>query len=355
MTKTRLLFFLFYFALSLLVNGQTTIDSRNFFTSGKAYPIQYLTNIKKDTILYSGINSTWDFSNAILSGQKDTVFAMDPSATIFFNDPHTNYSLSDLCLFQPAGSSGTYDDNLYSYYISNASGVEFIGEWAYNGSWESWYYHMTDTEKCFQFPFSFNDNFQDTFHGSSYDMSGSGWHTFHGTNQVEADGFGTLLLPTQVYTNCLRIKSTLQFSDSSATFGVSNSVHLTYTWFQLSTNGPVFEIQTDPSYNIYNIASKYYYNNPMVDLKEDTKTADRVDIYPNPFTNSFIVTFPNPGNTKALFRLTDVSGNVIPMERSFNPGNSGTVTLHPGNLTAGFYFLEMNLNGVLTTKKIMKL
>lgn len=90
-------------------------------------------------------------------------------------------------------------------------------------------------------------------------------------------------------------------------------------------------------------------------LKEDTKTADRVDIYPNPFTNSFIVTFPNPGNTKALFRLTDVSGNVIPMERSFNPGNSGTVTLHPGNLTAGFYFLEMNLNGVLTTKKIMKL
>jgi hypothetical protein len=248
--------------------------------------------------------------------------------------------------------SSDYDNNLYSYYVSDESTVEFIGDWADNGSWETWGYHLTDTEKYFKFPFTLNNNFQDSFHGTSFDMSGSGLHTFQGIREVEADGFGTLILPTQVFTNCLRIKSTRQYSDSSLVFGVRENVQLTYTWFQLSTNGPILEIQTDTSF--YNIVAKYYYDNPLVNLGEETKTDNTVNVYPNPFSNSINVKFSQPNNKNVLITLRDFQGKVIFIDTKIKLNNLYTQTFFPENLPIGVYFLDINVNGVWTTKKLIK-
>ncbi len=350
--KFKLLTFCVFCLISIFLRGQGTIYRENYFTLGNSYQCQYYENIKKDTLIISGNNVIWDFSNAAPTNQLDTLQAMDPSTTVFFNDPNMNYNVSNLCLYEPQGMSSSYDDNLYTYFLSCDSSIQFIGRWAYNGAWESWYYHLTDLETYFQFPFSFGDSFQDSFSGTSYDMSGSGLHTFHGTNDVVADGFGTLILPSSNYTNCLRLKSVNNTTDSSSTFGITHFTQITYTWFQLMRNGPILEIQTDT--NFYYFKTISYYDNPLVGLNE-YKRADDITVYPNPFTNKIFVNFNQPQANKVFLRLKDNIGRDVFTSNMNDFDNSVIKSLNMIDLPNGIYYLEIFVDGIQTTKKLIKI
>jgi hypothetical protein len=334
----------------LNVKGQTTIDRRNYFNLGQSYPYVFLDNMENDTALIAGNNVVWDFSNAVLSSQQDTLYGIDPATTIFYNDPNVNYNISNLCLFEPLGMSMPVDDSMYNYYFSDSSSVHFIGRWAYNGIWESWYFHLTDTEQIFAFPFSLNDSFQDSFYGTYLDMSIGSTYTTQGTSHVEADGFGTLILPGKTYTNCLRIKFVRTGSETWM-FGNLNFTQIYYTWFQLNTNGIV--LQTEGSSSVIS-NTKYYFNNPLITgIREATKE-NNVAITPNPFTSSISIHIRNQGIQNMKFILRDVLGHNLFTETEINLHPSFTKTVHLENLTKGIYFLEMIMDGQRTVRKIVK-
>jgi len=330
-------FFLFVFLFcfsSQHGRGQNTIYRNNYFNLGNSYPYVFLDSMKKDTVLLTGNNVTWNFSNALQTSQIDTLYAIDPSTTIFYPNPNVNYDISNLCLYEPLGKSYQYDDSLYNYYISDSSSIYFVGNWAYNGLWENWYYHLADTEKYFAFPFSFNDNFQDSFIGTYYDMSGSGSHTVQGTRNVAADGFGTLILLSTIYSNCLRIKSVRNGSDSSMT-GIFYFTQITYSWFQLMTNGPILEVQGDSNYIIQ---AKYYYNNPIINSTPELINENSIIVFPNPFTLSTIVKVKtNSLFSSYLFSLFDVFGKKIKQIRF----SCSEITITKDNLPVGIYMYEI--------------
>ncbi|HKR03403.1 MAG TPA: T9SS type A sorting domain-containing protein [Bacteroidia bacterium] len=335
---------------SLFVFGQNTISRNNYFISGNSYPYVFLDNIEKDSVVVSGNNAVWDFSNSVQSSQFDTLYAIDPATTVFYNDPNVNYNISNLCLFEPLGQPFSYDDNLYSYYTSDPASIHFIGNWANNGIWEVWYYHLTDTEKYFAFPFSLNDNFQDSFSGSAIDLSGTGFHSLYGTRNVQADGFGTLILPSMIYPNCLRLKSVRNVIDSSM-FGYNYQTRIFYTWFQLNTNGYILEVEAD---SIWIGQSKYYYNNPLINGLNETKNDNSINIFPNPFTSAISISLQNKNVNHVTFIIRDLPGQSIFVKKENNLNNAYTKTIDVSFLSKGIYLLDINIDGERTVKKIVK-
>ncbi len=350
MKTSKLFLFTLFIMGCLSLKGQTTIDRRNYFNLGQSYPYVFLDNMENDTALIAGNNVVWDFSNAVLSSQQDTLYGIDPATTIFYNDPNVNYTISNLCLLEPLGMSMQVDDSMYNYYIVDSSSVHFIGRWAYNGIWESWYFHLTDTEQNFAFPFSLNDSFQDNFNGTYLDMSMGFTYTTQGTRQVQADGFGTLILPGKVYPNCLKIKSVRTGSETWM-FGNINFTQIYFTWFQLNTNGIV--LQTEGGSNFIN-NTKYYFNNPLITGINEISKVNDVVITPNPFTSSISIHVRNQSIKNVMFILHDIWGRNLITEAEQNLTIEFTKTIHCGNIPKGIYFLEVIMDGERIVKRIIK-
>lgn len=349
--KTNKLFLsLLLVMVCLNLKGQTTIDRRNYFTLGQSYPYVFLDNMQNDTALIVGNNVVWDFSNAILNSQQDTLYGIDPATTIFYNDPNVNYNLSNLCLFEPLGTSMQVDDSMYNYYIIDSNSVHFIGNWAYNGIWEAWYFHLTDTEQVFSFPFSLNDSFQDNFYGTYFDMSVLANSTIQGTRQVQADGFGTLILPGKVYSNCLRVK-TIRTVSEMGPFGNLNYTRIYYTWFQLNTNGIILESEATNSIILH---TKYYYDNPLITGINEAGKDNDIVIAPNPFASSISITLKKQNMHHVRFILHDVWGHNLISEAEQNLTAEFTKTIHFGDMPGGIYFLEIIMDGERIVKRIVK-
>lgn len=217
--------------LNLIGYSQNTLFRNNYFTIGNQYPVYRISNLNSDTVIISGSNTQWNFSDATFD-VLDTVTALEPSETVFYNQPDVNYNTTELCLYS-TDNFLYIEDNMFSYFHSNDESIEFAGEWADNPTWEYYYYHFQDPEQYFAFPFNYEDSFTDQFLSTAYDMSGSGQHKGWGTRTVVADGFGTLIMPDKTYSNCLRLKATINYSDSSGLWGVEHYTKYQYTWFAL--------------------------------------------------------------------------------------------------------------------------
>ncbi|MCX6270173.1 MAG: T9SS type A sorting domain-containing protein [Bacteroidetes bacterium] len=61
-------------------------------------------------------------------------------------------------------------------------------------------------------------------------------------------------------------------------------------------------------------------------------------IFPNPFSRSATIEFPNPGNLPAFLQISDVTGRVI---KEIQPGNTTRVFLERGKLSPGIYLLQL--------------
>ncbi len=332
---------------SFLLLGQTTINRNHYFTLGNSYPFMFLDSLNVDTIRISGSNVVWNFSNAIQVSTQDTLHVIDPSTTIFFNAPNTNYNISNLCFYEPLGIFSYYDE-MYSYFVSDTSSIHYIGNWANNGIYESGYFHYSDTDKVYSFPFSFNQNFIDSFIGSSIDFSGGGYHAYHGNRFTEADAFGTLILPTATYSNCLRIRSIRHMNDS-ALFLNFNWTDTTYTWFQLNTNGYILKIEND----FGSKTNKYYYSNPLISSLTENNFDNRLSIFPNPCASN--ISFQWNGNLRrnASITIRNVLGQTVWHDEI---GDLSTLVnnIDVGTFLHGWYTLEIKTPEMSRIGKFIK-
>lgn len=79
-------------------------------------------------------------------------------------------------------------------------------------------------------PFSYKDTVIESY-TTSYTVNGMDF-SGTGTVNIEADGFGTLILPDKTYTNTLRIKITQKQTDTSKQHQLTNELTIiTYAWF----------------------------------------------------------------------------------------------------------------------------
>jgi len=73
---------------------------------------------------------------------------------------------------------------------------------------------------------------------------------------------------------------------------------------------------------------------------------------PNPFNGQSTVTYTiDKEATSAVFTVTDVMGRVISTEKA--DASKGTHTITLGNHSAGVYYYSLNVDGKVTTKKMI--
>jgi hypothetical protein len=327
--------------------AQSVLQHSHYFTTGHFYPYHKITNVEFDSISYGGNNVVWDLSNATSAGLYDTMYTPDPVTTVFFNDPYVNYNLSNLCLYYRRGIMGGIDDSLYNYLISTPDSVNYLGQWAYNGIWETWAYHLTDPELYFTFPFSYSDSIADSLHGSAWDFSGLGLIYIHGRRTVQYDGYGTLILPGVTYNNCIRIKSCRTGLWTGGLSGIN--INETYfTWFSESLNGPVLESMANSNFVQQTI---HYFNNPTVNITEIPHDQNTFRIFPNPATDVMNIGFNGNLTKPIIVEMSDITGRVfLAVTR-----NSDMMSVNISGLNAGIYMVSINSGHTRSNYRLVKL
>jgi hypothetical protein len=80
----------------------------------------------------------------------------------------------------------------------------------------------------------------------------------------------------------------------------------------------------------------------VIDVDEATglpvTNTGEVKVYPNPFSQSTTISFPNPGGSPYRLVLTDLSGKVC---RIVEDITTSEYILEKGDLKVGFYFIEL--------------
>jgi hypothetical protein len=77
----------------------------------------------------------------------------------------------------------------------------------------------------------------------------------------------------------------------------------------------------------------------------------RVRVFPNPFSHSATIRFPNPGGEPFRMKLTDLSGKVV---RIVDGITTSEYVLKKDNLRKGLYFIEIRGNKIFHGKLLIE-
>jgi len=175
------------------------------------------------------------------------------------------------------------------------------------------------------FPFGYGDIYSGDFSGT---VEGNNNYRaiFTGSYTLEADAYGTLILPNKTYHNVVRIKTYKEqcYNNSSCNCGT-----ISYKWYAKNIRYPLLTIIKTHSPSGERVIKTAYYSKT-----KERKTGENNDplwdemiqakIYPNPFDNEFKIDYQLAENSDVTIEIYDNSGRVVH-------------TIHKKSQKAGYY------------------
>lgn len=284
----------------------------------------------------AGTNVTWDFS--VLKFQKSfNGFLKNATVSAYHNDfPESDTELKE------------FDSRFYFKVKPNS--VEQYGYSSDNGKSQIRYDVPFVKMK---FPFTFGDNFSGTFSGGSY-FSGTKNADISGSYTVEADAYGTLILPgNTVYNNTLRVKTLKSYTTYHRNSSYETSI-VTYRWYNSSHRYPLL-VLTEYSVKSGNNTSVNYqaaYNNNAIDF-EFPFAEESVRLFPVPSVSELSLEFNAIAAGNLEFTISDASGRILRnFSRHISEGGYQIIDLtgEIRGLDPASYFLIINSGDNLITK-----
>ena len=123
-----------------------------------------------------------------------------------------------------------------------------------------------------------------------------------------------------------------------------------------------FDYETDTLYSIRvrttDLFGNYFedtFKIVIMDVNEATGLPQQMNeglkAYPNPFSQSTTVTFPNPSGLSCSMRLMDLSGKVVLTREGITQAR---FTIRAEELDRGYYLLEIQGDRIYRTKLVVK-
>lgn len=288
-----------------------------------------------------GANKTWDFSiiNVYETGE---VHAVDVSSTPF-SDVFTN-----------ANIAFNYDETGTYNYSDIQQNVAFNLGTGFDEAQQMIIYY-DDPAKLLEYPFSYNDNFTDTYTGE-YQLEGL-LTKQSGTLTKTADAWGTITTPAGTFENVLRLKTIRDHIDSifMQDIFISRTIitYKDYEWYTSSSHAPIFAITITNSALINDTVS--YYSTGTTNVLEFESQNIDFSIVPNPAHNIINIQYTSGKKGKVDISIFDLTGKkVMYKELFFNNLDNKEAFLHIEQLNAGLYFVKINNGTNSLTKKLIK-
>jgi len=187
---------------------------------------------------------------------------------------------------------------------------------------------------------------------------------YKGTSKVDVDAHGSLTLPGgYLVENVMRVVHTESYDEhQNINFDmvIDNASQTTIEWKAPDARVPVvrYETFTGGSYEtFYGARTKLYYvdaTSAKLGFNSVYDNAQSLTLYPNPSKGLTRIAYNLTENADVEIKVLDMTGRTIEVFMT------GTETAGPynheydfGGLSQGTYFVELNVNGTITTKKLI--
>ena len=302
----------------------------------------------------AGANQIWDFSKIQYTGKS-------PESNIK-SVPSKNLSgVSDFNLL--------LDDAGYEYFYNfKENGFEEKG--FINNEKEMTLVYSDPIVKM-KYPFSFGEQFSDTYEGiaiykevSRIDISGD--------YNVSADAFGTLIFPDRVIKNALRVKITRDGLDRNMCGStVSNAVR--YLWYAPGMRYPVLNISSMEYQTsaLEPIVTKTAFvnleqldeSNSITNVDEPQNQVDKSDVsvilFPNPFSEQITYNYFLRKELPVSIELYDMTGKnrlqLVKNQVQSEGLHTGELDGVANGMTPGIYYLRFTFDKEVVISKIVKI
>ena len=211
-----------------------------------------------------------------------------------------------------------------------------------------------------RYPFAYGDRFAERTPASIYYTNNDFTQKFVLDYSVEADAYGTLLLPGTTLKNVLRVVTTHSYIyDNNYT-----STVVTYRWYVKSHRYPVlsliFEKRNDGT--LYPLKGAY---NAVVEAPEILAKAEKegkgavttLNLYPNPFSAELNVKYTLSARTNVTIALYNAQGLLVKtlLQQNQEEGAyTSTFTNEVQSIPAGMYVLRVEANGGVLSQQVVK-
>jgi hypothetical protein len=348
MNKTlRILSFLMLTAIT--VNAQITLTQANLPVAGSAFILAtdstYAANITP-----GGANQTWDYSG-LVNGSQDTMGFVASSASPYAS----SFPLANL-------AANSQKDSVWTFFINNATGFYVNGAYPYgvNGiAGVSNFALVYNPSQIFApVPFTFGNTRNDVSRFKiDIDTLSQHLRFVHRTEStLEADGYGSLILPNGTYPNTIRIKTIATVYDSVfvdllgigfyTLLNSSVTQSSNYHWYRNSQPAYLLGLDGDSLGTVMS-SSEYILNGTSTGIEQPQSTVKSVAVYPNPATAQINFILPETAKNNTTIKIYNTEGKLV--RETIIDGLNG-YGFGTSNMENGLYFYSIvgsdtNYNG----------
>ena len=338
----------------LLMKAQPTLTHTNFVPLIGESQLYYIADTNTVLDNTNGANVIFDYTGMHTYGQVQT---------LYFVDPTTTASTSDFLSATTADTTGGVPVNM-KYNQDFTDSLDIIGLVLNINTFGTVIAKFdANPEIIMKFPFNYGDSFSDDYGGEFTSAAAPIPTNGNGTVTVTADGWGTLKLPMGVNIDSVlrivQIENLLTDTIFLQPFFPDimpipiNATQINYYKPSLSKNPLVsYTIADVNGDTTISVLSQY----PMflVGIKE-IKDAVNVSLFPNPTKgDASLLSFKLENNGLVKVNLVNTLGQHI---KSIFEGNlqkgQHQFSIKTSNLAKGLYYVEININGEKTVKKLV--
>jgi hypothetical protein len=272
----------------------------------------------------TGANQTWNFSSLVTSNVwRDTV--VYPASAIHGSD----FPTSDVSIF--------IQNAYYTFFQTEIDSFVFKGAGSY--SWEK---INSNPEIYLTYPFTYNSTFTDSYAAS--ENNGGTIISITGTVTVTGDGYGTLQLPYETFTDVLRIKM-IENEVQTISGNPTNVTRTKYLWYMSGMHQPILAMTYLSAYGTY---STQYLSGITVGINEYENLND-IAIFPNPANDNITIENNSQINNGSI-SIYNIQGQMLIQQ----PLQLNKTEINISNFAKGIYILKFECNDGFAVKKFVK-
>ena len=283
----------------------------------------------------TGPDVNWDYSelSTLYGGQ---ITAIDPAQAPAGNEfPSANVALN-------------MGDTIFTYVLTNTEGYYYLGSQSTTGTFPSLLIY-SDSRTFLKFPFTYQNTYFDTYKGVVTTSMADVIVTAE--SEMEADAYGTLILPNGTYTNVLRTLTVDTEIDSVFVGGFYvkdfNIVRSQYSWFAANSKSPLFSIEILEN-TYYGVTDTVAYYSSVVTAISDhpDEIVSRLRVFPNPAISHLNIHLDQFYRNANLL-ISDIYGRAVEEVEV----SSDKIQINTSSYASGLYLVTLKENNRIIDQK----